>query len=62
MSTIPTRTYRTIVHYGLIGSANQVVKDGKQRDQLAQDLGIYGVEMEAAGLVNDFPCLVIRGI
>lgn len=50
------------IHYGLIGSANQVVKDGRRRDQLARDLGLYCVEMEAAGLMNDFPCLVIRGI
>lgn len=51
-----------VIHYGLIGSANQVVKDGRRRDQLARDLGVYCVEMEAAGLMNDFPCLVIRGI
>ncbi|KAJ5893859.1 hypothetical protein N7495_005550 [Penicillium taxi] len=51
-----------VIHYGLIASANQVVKDGRRRDQLAQDLGVYCVEMEAAGLMNDFPCVVIRGI
>ncbi|KAF7139716.1 hypothetical protein CNMCM5793_007554 [Aspergillus hiratsukae] len=51
-----------VIHYGLIASANQVVKDGRRRDQLAQDLGVYCVETEAAGLMNDFPCLVIRGI
>lgn len=51
-----------VIHYGLIGSANQVVKDGKRRDQLAREFGIYCVDMEAAGLMNDFPCLVIRGI
>lgn len=51
-----------VFHYGLIASANQVVKDGRRRDQLAQDLGVCCVEMEAAGLMNDFPCLVIRGI
>ncbi|KAL3439055.1 nucleoside phosphorylase domain-containing protein [Aspergillus tetrazonus] len=36
--------------------------DGRYRDRLAQDLGVYCVEMEAAGLMNHFPCLVIRGI
>ncbi|KAJ5712278.1 hypothetical protein N7493_008746 [Penicillium malachiteum] len=51
-----------IIHYGLIASANQVVKDAKRRDHLAQDLGVYCVEMEAAGLMNGFPSLVIRGI
>lgn len=59
----PPRAHQgPVIHYGLIGSANQVVKDGRRRDQLARDLGIYCVEMEAAGLMNDFPCLVIRGI
>lgn len=51
-----------VIHYGLITSANQVVKDSKHQDQLAQSLGVYCVEMEAAGLMADFPCLVIRGI
>ncbi|OOQ89534.1 hypothetical protein PEBR_07820 [Penicillium brasilianum] len=63
MSPRPPRDHQElVVHYGLVGSANQVVKDGRQRDQLAKDLGIYCVEMEAAGLMNDFPCLVVRGI
>jgi hypothetical protein len=58
----PREHQEPVIHYGLIGSANQVVKDSLRRDQLAQDLGVYCVEMEAAGLMNDFPCLVIRGI
>ncbi|KAI9930158.1 hypothetical protein MW887_011968 [Aspergillus wentii] len=52
---------RPVIHYGLIASANQVMKDGRRRDQLAQEFGVYCVEMEAAGL-KDYPCLVIRGI
>jgi nucleoside phosphorylase len=50
------------IHYGLIGSANIVVKDAKMRDQLKDDMNVLCVEMEAAGMMNDFPCLVIRGI
>jgi len=52
------------VHYGLIASGNQVIKDAKFRDRLNESLGgnILCVEMEAAGLMNDFPCIVIRGI
>ncbi|RAO70553.1 uncharacterized protein BHQ10_006565 [Talaromyces amestolkiae] len=53
-----------LVHYGLIASGNQVIKDSKYRDKLNKDLGgnVLCVEMEAAGIVNSFPCLVIRGI
>jgi nucleoside phosphorylase len=52
------------VHYGLIASGNQVIKDAIFRDKLNKDLGgnVLCVEMEAAGLMNDFPCIVIRGI
>ncbi|KAK6495981.1 hypothetical protein TWF481_003026 [Arthrobotrys musiformis] len=50
------------IHYGTIGSANVVVKDAVVREKLKEDLGIICVEMEAAGLMDQFPCLVIRGI
>ena len=50
------------IHFGTIGSGNMVIKDGVKRDQLRKDLGVLCVEMEAAGLMDEFPCLVIRGI
>ena len=50
------------VHYGLIASANQLMKDALIRDQLAAEKDVLCFEMEAAGLMNQFPCLVIRGI
>ncbi|KAH6626149.1 ankyrin repeat-containing domain protein [Chaetomium sp. MPI-SDFR-AT-0129] len=52
------------VHYGLVASGNQVIKDGVFREKLKKDLGghVLCVEMEAAGLMNNFPCVVIRGI
>lgn len=51
-----------VVHYGLIASANQVMKDATARDKLAAEKNVLCFEMEAAGLMNHFPCLVIRGI
>ncbi|RKK65446.1 hypothetical protein BFJ69_g16275 [Fusarium oxysporum] len=52
------------VHYGIIASANSVMKNAEERDKCARDpeLNILCFEMEAAGLMNNFPCLVIRGI
>ncbi|KAF4627884.1 hypothetical protein G7Y89_g10266 [Cudoniella acicularis] len=50
------------IHYGLIASANQLMKDALVRDTLAAEKDILCFEMEAAGLINHFPCLVIRGI
>ncbi|KAF2248571.1 purine and uridine phosphorylase [Trematosphaeria pertusa] len=51
-----------MVHYGLIASGNQLMKDAFYRDELAEKWQILCFEMEAAGLMNDFPCLVVRGI
>ncbi|KAL6699043.1 hypothetical protein J3F84DRAFT_393463 [Trichoderma pleuroticola] len=41
-----------------------VIKDGSMRDEINARLGgqVLCVEMEAAGMMNNFPCLVIRGI
>ncbi|KAF3276933.1 hypothetical protein TWF970_006102 [Orbilia oligospora] len=50
------------IHYGLIASANCLMKNATVRDQIAAKKGALCFEMEAAGLVNQFPCLVIRGI
>jgi nucleoside phosphorylase len=50
------------IHYGLIASANQLMKDPTVRDKLAAEKDVLCFEMEAAGLLNHFPCLVIRGI
>ena len=47
---------------GLIASGNQLMRDGKTRERLRGELQILCFETEAAGLMDDFPCLVIRGI
>ncbi|KAB8576205.1 hypothetical protein FH972_025733 [Carpinus fangiana] len=51
-----------VVHYGTIGSGNQVVKDSVTRDYWKEKEGILCFETEAAGLMDIFRCLVIRGI
>ncbi|KAK5046294.1 hypothetical protein LTR84_008437 [Exophiala bonariae] len=51
-----------LIHYGIIASGNVVVKDAAFRDNLRYTYNALCVEMEAAGLMNNFPCLVIRGI
>lgn len=56
MSSDPT------IHYGAIASGNQVVKHGITRDDIARRLDVICFEMETAGLMDDTPCLPIRGI
>lgn len=55
-------TLAPVVHYGTIASGDQVIKDARKRDEIAREIGALCFEMEAAGLMDNFPCLVIRGI
>ena len=57
------RKSQVVIHYGTIASGNQVIKDGISRDRISTELGgVLCFEMEAAGLMNNFPCLVVRGM
>ncbi|KAF7507541.1 hypothetical protein GJ744_010332 [Endocarpon pusillum] len=51
-----------VIHYGLIASADKLMKDATIRDRLAAEHDVLCFEMEAAGLMDNFPCLVVRGI
>lgn len=50
------------VHYGLIASGRRVIASAAERDRLRATADILSFETEAAGLMDTFPCLVIRGI
>ncbi|KAK6360492.1 hypothetical protein TWF730_006632 [Orbilia blumenaviensis] len=50
------------VHYGLIASADTVMKSAQYRDKLRNRWNVSCFDTEAAGLMNNFPCVVIRGI
>ena len=57
------RGQKIVIHYGTIASGNQVMRDAVMRDKVSSELGgVLCFEMEAAGLMNSFPCLVIRGL
>lgn len=51
-----------VIHYGNIASGSSLMKDALERDKIAAQEDILCFEMEAAGLMNHFPCIVIRGI
>ncbi|KAK2793598.1 hypothetical protein FQN52_001185 [Onygenales sp. PD_12] len=52
------------IHYGVIASGNTLVKNARAREKLVKhsEEDCICFEMEAAGLMNQFPCLVIRGL
>ncbi|KAE8380695.1 hypothetical protein BDV26DRAFT_279319 [Aspergillus bertholletiae] len=49
-------------HYSLIASGDQVMKDAKTRDSIAQDWDILCFAIEATGFMDELQPLVIRGI
>jgi nucleoside phosphorylase len=58
-----SRRQNVVVHHGTIASGNQVMRNAAERDRVSAELGgVLCFEMEAAGLMNSFPCLVVRGI
>ncbi|KAK4071018.1 uncharacterized protein Triagg1_6385 [Trichoderma aggressivum f. europaeum] len=59
---VPRADNHPVIHHGNVASGNQVMKDAISRDEIAQELNAICFEMEAAGLVDVLPCLVIRGI
>jgi nucleoside phosphorylase len=50
------------VHYGLIASGNAVVRSAQRRDELRDTWGVLCFEKAASGLMDQFPCIVVRGI
>ena len=52
-----------VVHYGTIASGDYIMKNAAERDKVSAELGgVLCFEIEVAGLINNFPCIVIRGI
>jgi nucleoside phosphorylase len=41
-----------VIHYGLIASADRLMKDAEIRDTLGREEGVLCFEMEAAGLMD----------
>lgn len=61
----PRKNTNPRIHYGTIASGNRLIKDGLRRDEIYHELcdkNVMCFEMEASGLMNNFPCLVIRGV
>ncbi|KAL2826365.1 WD40-repeat-containing domain protein [Aspergillus pseudoustus] len=53
---------RTCVWYGSIGSGDKLLKSSRDRDELRDKYNVIGLEMEAAGVMNEIPVGNIRGV
>jgi hypothetical protein len=55
-------SYAPKIFYGTIASGDQVMRHGSTRDRYGKEQNILCFEMEAAGLIENYRCMVIRGI
>ncbi len=55
-----SHSHHPSIHFGRFGSANKVMKSGEDRDALAQAEDIIALEMEAVGVWELFPTVVIK--
>jgi nucleoside phosphorylase len=53
---------KPLVHFGFVGSGDTVMKSGQHRDLTAAQHNLIAFEMEASGIWDNLPCLVIKGV
>ncbi|KAL7817011.1 purine and uridine phosphorylase [Trichoderma aethiopicum] len=56
------KTTRPAVHIGAVASGDTVMKSGEDRDRIAREEGIIAFEMEGAGVWEEIPCIVVKGV
>lgn len=50
------------IFIGRFGSSDRVVNSGKHRDEIAKHYGVLAFETEAAGVWDELPCIIVKGI
>jgi len=50
------------VHFGIIASSNQLQISASERNRIMKEHEAICFEMEAAGVMAEYPCVVVRGI
>lgn len=51
-----------MIHFGKIASGDQVILDAVFRDQSSRETGAIAFEMEGAGVWDNFPTIIIKGV
>ncbi|CAG9985604.1 unnamed protein product [Clonostachys byssicola] len=59
---INDHNYQSEIFIRRVGSANTVMKSGKDRDRIAAAHDLIAFEMEGAGILHQVPCMVIKGV
>ncbi|KAK1718436.1 hypothetical protein BDP67DRAFT_574948 [Colletotrichum lupini] len=58
----PFAEHQPRVFLGSIGSGDTVMKSGKDRDQIAREHSLVAFEMEGAGVWDEIPCIIVKGV
>ncbi|KAK5994609.1 hypothetical protein PT974_05088 [Cladobotryum mycophilum] len=51
-----------LIHIGAVASGDIVMKCGLDRDSIARDTDVIAFEMEGAGVWEEVPCIIIKGV
>lgn len=52
----------TDIHFGRMASGDTVMKSSEDRDRIAAEENVIAFEMEGAGICNNLPCIVVKGV
>jgi nucleoside phosphorylase/tetratricopeptide (TPR) repeat protein len=55
-------TQEPAIHIGAVASGDTVMKSGEDRDRIAEKEGIIAFEMEGAGIWEEVPSIVVKGV
>ncbi|UKZ81739.1 hypothetical protein TrVFT333_009511 [Trichoderma virens FT-333] len=50
------------IFVGRIASGNMVMKSGEHRDKIAKEQNVIALEMEGAGVWDEIPCIIVKGV
>ncbi|PNP43621.1 hypothetical protein TGAMA5MH_04593 [Trichoderma gamsii] len=50
------------IFIGRIASGNMVMKSGEHRDKIAGEQNVIALEMEGAGVWDEIPCIIVKGV
>ncbi|PKK49411.1 hypothetical protein CI102_6360 [Trichoderma harzianum] len=50
------------IFVGRIASGNSVMKSGEHRDKIAKEQKVIALEMEGAGVWDEIPCIIVKGV
>jgi nucleoside phosphorylase len=51
-----------IIFIGSFGSSDKVLKSGEDRDWVAKRYGVLAFETESAGVWDELPCIIVKGV